>query len=135
MDKKDTSVKKLLLVALGVGALVPSVGFAAGAGAGVDASFATLYTDLETMLAGNAASVIVLVGLVIGVAVYAFTASWRFMISAILVAFFIGYGLDILTGVSAVTASTDMLANSDPIPLDAEPAAGAAYDLSAPLAI
>lgn len=101
--------------------MAPTAALAAGGGAGIDASFATMLGDLTGMLDGNFGSLILLVALIIGVAVYAFTSNWRFVISSVLVAFLIGYGVEIVQGIGGVTATTDMLpdmavetASSDP---------------------
>ena len=92
-------------------AIVASAGVAAaaGAGTGIDSSFTTILNDLTGMLGGNFGALILLISLIIGVAVYGLTANWRWVISSVMVAFLIGYGVDIVQGIGGVTASVDMI--------------------------
>ena len=92
-------------------ALAPGLAYAAGAGAtGIDGSFTTMLTDLTGMLGGNFGALVLLISLIIGVAVYGVTSNWRWVISSVMVAFLIGYGVDIVQGIGGVTATVDMLA-------------------------
>lgn len=100
---------KLALIA-SVASALPSLSFAAGAGTGVDTAFATMLTDLTGMLGGNFGALVLLISLIIGVAVYGLTSNWRYVISSVMVAFLIGYGVDIVQGIGGVTATVDMLA-------------------------
>ena len=99
--------------------LVPSMAAAAAAGAaGIDGSFVTMLGDLNGMLDGNFGALLLLVSLIIGVGVYAVTSNWKFVISAVMIAFLIGYGVDIINGIGGVTASVDMLmASTEAIPV------------------
>ena len=99
--------------------LVPSMASAAGGGAtGIDGSFVTMLGDLNGMLDGNFGALLLLVSLIIGVGVYAVTSNWKFVISAVMIAFLIGYGVDIINGIGGVTASVDMLmASTETIPV------------------
>jgi len=92
-------------------AIVASAGVtaAAGAGTGIDSSFTTMLNDLTGMLGGNFGALILLISLIIGVAVYGLTANWRWVISSVMVAFLIGYGVDIVQGIGGVTASVNMI--------------------------
>jgi hypothetical protein len=93
---------------------------AAGGAAGIDGSFVTMLGDLNGMLDGNFGALLLLVSLIIGVGVYAVTSNWKFVISALMIAFLIGYGVDIINGIGGVTASVDMLMASTevaPVPL------------------
>ena len=90
--------------------LAPSMASAAGgAAAGIDGSFVTMLADLNGMLDGNFGALLLLVSLIIGVGVYAVTSNLKFVISAVMIAFLIGYGVDIINGIGGVTASVDML--------------------------
>lgn len=102
-------------------ALSPSTALAAAAGAtGIDGSFTAMLTDLTGMLGGNFGALVLLVSLIIAVAVYAVTANWRYVIASVMVAFLIGYGVDIIQGIGGVTATVDMLATTHlpVVPLD-----------------
>ena len=106
--------------ALAIG-LSPSLAAAAGTGTGIDASFATMLGDLNTMLGGNFGALMLLVSLIIGVAVYALTSNWKWVISSVMIAFLIGYGIEIINGIGGVTATVDMLtaaADVPSVPLD-----------------
>ena len=76
---------------------------------GIDASFSTMLTDLTGMLGGNFGALVLLISLIIGVAVYGVTSNWRWVISSVMVAFLIGYGVNIVQGIGGVTATVDML--------------------------
>jgi uncharacterized protein (DUF58 family) len=79
-----------------------------------------MLTDLTGMLDGNFGALVLLVSLIIAVAVYAVTANWRYVIASVMVAFLIGYGVDIIQGIGGVTATVDMLATAHlpVVPLD-----------------
>lgn len=96
--------------------LAPSTALAAGAGAGIDASFGTMLGDLDTMLGGNFGALVLLISLIIGVAVYAVTSNWKFVISSVMIAFLVGYGVDIINGIGGVTATVDMLTIAAEVP-------------------
>ncbi|MEO1563202.1 MAG: hypothetical protein AAFR98_07165 [Pseudomonadota bacterium] len=115
--------KKLILSNFGRLALAaavvmaPSFAAAAGAGAtGIDASFTTMLGDLNTMLGGNFGALMLLVSLIIGIGVYAVTSNWKWVISSVMIAFLIGYGVDIINGIGGVTATVDMLTAASEVP-------------------
>jgi len=115
--------KKLILSNFGRLALAaavvmaPSFAAAAGAGAtGIDASFTTMLGDLNTMLGGNFGALMLLVSLIIGIGVYAVTSNWKWVISSVMIAFLIGYGVDIINGIGGVTATVDMLTAAAEVP-------------------
>ncbi|WP_299751863.1 hypothetical protein [uncultured Tateyamaria sp.] len=100
-----------------VAVMAPSIAAAATAGStGIDASFEDMRTDLNDMLSGNFGSLMLLVSLIIGIAIYAFTSSMKWVISSVLIAFLIGYGIDIISGIGGVTATVDMLAATTQAP-------------------
>ena len=97
----------------GLALSVPTMSFAAAPGAtGIDAAFTTALTDFTGMLGGNFGALVLLISLIIGVAVYAVSSNWKYVISSVLIAFLIGYGVDIIQGIGGVTATVDMLATS-----------------------
>ncbi len=85
---------------------------------GIDASFLTILGDLNTMLDGNFGALMLLVSLIIGIGVYAFTSSMKWVISSVMIAFLIGYGIDIINGIGGVTATVDMLTATTEAPSD-----------------
>ncbi len=106
-----------LVVVMTVAVMAPSIAAAATAGStGIDASFEDMRTDLNDMLSGNFGSLMLLVSLIIGIAIYAFTSSMKWVISSVLIAFLIGYGIDIISGIGGVTATVDMLAATTQAP-------------------
>ncbi len=115
--------KKLILSNFGcltvvtAAVMAPSLASAAGAGAtGIDASFTTMLGDLNTMLGGNFGALMLLVSLIIGIGVYAVTSNWKWVISSVMIAFLIGYGVDIINGIGGVTATVDMLIAAAEVP-------------------
>ena len=100
-----------------VGLMAPTTALAAAGGAtGIDASFSTMLGDLNTMLGGNFGALVLLVSLIIGVGVYAVTSNWKWVISSVMIAFLIGYGVDIINGIGGVTATVDMLTVAAEVP-------------------
>lgn len=90
--------------------LAPASAFAADAAAtGIDGSFTAMLADLTGMLGGNFGALVLLISLIIAVGVYAVTSNWKFVIASVMVAFLIGYGVDIIQGIGGVTATTDFL--------------------------
>ncbi|NNV32133.1 MULTISPECIES: hypothetical protein [unclassified Roseobacter] len=120
MMYKTTNLHRVaLVVGMTIAVMVPSIASATTAGSsGIDASFETMRTDLNTMLSGNFGSLMLLVSLIIGIAIYAFTSSMKWVISSVLIAFLIGYGIDIISGIGGVTATVDMLAATTEMPAD-----------------
>lgn len=76
---------------------------------GIDGSFTTMLDDLTGMLGGNFGALVLLISLIIAVGVYAVTSNWRFVIASVMVAFLIGYGVDIIQGIGGVTATIDLV--------------------------
>ena len=109
---KTINLPRVALVAgMTVAVMAPSIASATTAGStGIDAAFVDMRTDLDSMLVGNFGSLMLLISMIIGIAVYAFTSSMKWVISSVLIAFLIGYGVDIITGIGGVTATVDMLA-------------------------
>jgi len=102
------------LAAAGALFFTPVPVFAASTTAtGIDASFSTMLTDLTGMLGGNFGALVLLVALIIGIGVYAVTSNIRSVVASLIVAFLVGYGVDIIQGIGGVTASVDMLASLD----------------------
>jgi len=103
-----TNLAKLALTSAAM--LAPASVYAASSTAtGIDASFITMLGDLTGMLGGNFGALVLLVSLIIGIGVYAVTSNFRYVIAALIVAFLVGYGVDIIQGVGGVTASVEML--------------------------
>ncbi|WP_342075162.1 TrbC/VirB2 family protein [Yoonia sp. SS1-5] len=103
--------------------LMPNTVLAAStATTGIDASFSTMLTDLTGMLGGNFGALVLLISLIIGVAVYGVTSNWRWVISSVMVAFLIGYGVNIVQGIGGVTATVDMLDVTQVAHTDFDPA-------------
>lgn len=108
------SIRQRMRAAAGAAALLlltPNLALAASTTTtGIDASFSTMLTDLTGMLGGNFGALVLLISLIIGVAVYGVTSNWRWVISSVMVAFLIGYGVNIVQGIGGVTATVDMIA-------------------------
>ena len=117
---KTTNLHRVaLVVGMTIAVMAPSIASATTAGSsGIDGSFETMRNDLNTMLSGNFGSLMLLVSLIIGIAIYAFTSSMKWVISSVLIAFLIGYGIDIISGIGGVSATVDMLAATTEMPAD-----------------
>jgi len=112
LPTKRASLRGVGKAALAGGALLIGAGPALAADAaatGIDGSFITLLGDLNGMLDGNFGALVLLISLIIAAGVYAVTSNFRYVIASLMVAFLVGYGFDIITGIGGVTASTDMV--------------------------
>lgn len=86
-----------------------SAAMAAGSDTGVEAGFHALGTDLNTILGGAGGYVIMILSVIIGAVVLAVTGRWAQVGIAVGVSVFLGYGVQTLTSLGGVTASTDLL--------------------------
>ncbi|MEP2780807.1 MAG: hypothetical protein ABJO67_18185 [Pseudoruegeria sp.] len=119
--KTPKTHKRVTQLGAGVSAYALSSGVALAAASnnrGIDKSFWDLQRDFATMIDGNFGTLILLISLIIGIGVYAVTSSWKWVISSIFVAFIIGYGVDIVSGVAGTTATLDMVMANASIPLE-----------------
>lgn len=96
------------LAAVGLG-LIGTSAMAAGTDTGVEAGFYALGQDLNTILAGAGGYVIMILSVIIGGVTLAVTGRWGQVAIAVGVAIFLGYGIQTLTSLGGVTASTDLL--------------------------
>ena len=102
--------KKLLKIGLTLGlTVIGGNAMAAGAGVGIESGFTDVGTDLNTLLSGAGGFIIVIISLALGALMIAIGRGWSAAIGAFAVAMFLGYGVPALTGISGVSASTDLL--------------------------
>lgn len=102
--------KTLKTGALAAAVAVAGTGaMAAGSDTGVEAGFYALGQDLNTILAGAGGYVIMILSVIIGGVTLAVTGRWGQVAIAVGVAIFLGYGIQTLTSLGGVTASTDLL--------------------------
>ena len=100
---KNAAIMTTALVLMG------STAMAAGTDVGVEAGFYALGQDLQTILGGAGGYVIMILSVILGAIVLAVTGRWAQVGIAVGVAVFLGYGVQTLTSLGAVTASTDLL--------------------------
>ena len=100
------TVTLAVLSAMTTGAL------AAGSDTGVEAGFSSIATDLETVLNGAGGYLILIISVIVGAVTLAATARWTNVIIAVGVALFLGYGVQTISSLGGITASTDLLAAS-----------------------
>ncbi|MBL1437793.1 MAG: hypothetical protein COB08_016510 [Rhodobacteraceae bacterium] len=82
---------------------------AAGSGTGIESGFTEIGTDLNTLLGGAGGFIIVLISLGMGALMIGIGRGWGAAVGAFAVAMFLGYGVSALTGISGVSASTELL--------------------------
>ncbi|NPD15027.1 hypothetical protein HOY34_07390 [Xinfangfangia sp. D13-10-4-6] len=104
---------KLLRFAVAVAAtLLPAAAMAAGAGTGVEAGFAGITTTLTTLLSGAGGYLILIISIIVAAITLMATGRWTFVITAVAVSLFLGYGVSIVSSIGGVTATIDMLAEA-----------------------
>jgi len=107
-------MKKLMKILLGAAGAVAVAGVAqaAGDGTGIQAGFTDVGTDLNTLLGGAGGYIIMIISIAIGGVMLAIGRGWGAAVTSFAVALVLGYGVTALQGISGVTATTDLLADS-----------------------
>lgn len=96
----------------GVALMAPAGAFAAGANAGVQAGFSEIGTTLTTLMAGAGGYLILIISVILAGVTLMATGRWTYVVSALAVSLFLGYGLNIIASMGGVTATTDMLSEA-----------------------
>lgn len=102
-----TSLKRLAAAALALA--LPATAYAAGGGAGVEAGFSGIHTTLNTLLTGAGGYLILIISIIIAAVTLMATGRWTYVITAVAVSMFLGYGVNIVTSIGGVTATVDMV--------------------------
>ena len=100
--------------ALLVGALLmaPAAAMAAGATTGVQAGFSQIGTTLTTLISGAGGYLILIISVIVAAITLMASGRWTYVITALAVSLFLGYGLNIVASMGGVTATTDMLSSA-----------------------
>ncbi len=104
-----SNTAKGMTLGLAIAGLSATASLAAGSDTGVEAGFYSLGQDLNTIIGGAGGYVIMILSVIIGAIVLAVTGRWAQVGVAVGVAVFLGYGVQTLTSLGSVTASTDVL--------------------------
>ncbi len=104
----QVKIQRPLLAAAGMMLLAPAA-FAAGSTTGVEAGFSEITTTLTTLLTGAGGYLILIISIVVAAVTLMATGRWTYVITAVAVSLFLGYGLSIVSSVGGVTASIDMV--------------------------
>ncbi|WP_226554724.1 hypothetical protein [Celeribacter naphthalenivorans] len=89
--------------------LAPAAAMAAGADTGVEAGFSEITTTLTTLLTGAGGYLVLIISIIVAAVTLMATGRWTYVITAVAVSLFLGYGLNIVSSVGGVTATTDMV--------------------------
>lgn len=90
-------------------ALLPAAAMAAGSSTGVEAGFSGITTTLTTLLTGAGGYLVLIVSIIIAAVTLMATGRWTYVITAIAVSLFLGYGVSIVSSIGGVTATIDMV--------------------------
>ena len=99
------------IFALGLGAVAAfatSAAHAAGTAA-IETGFATVATDLQTLLGGAGGVLLTVVAVIFGIVMLVIGRGWAPLAMAVGASFVIGQGMNIATGISGATATTAAL--------------------------
>ncbi|MEY3109547.1 MAG: hypothetical protein RL079_232 [Verrucomicrobiota bacterium] len=102
----------------GVAALVlllPAAAMAAGTTTGVQAGFSQITTTLTTLMKGAGGYLILIVSVIVAAVTLMATGRWTYVITAVAVSLFLGYGLSIISSIGGVTATIDMIVATEPV--------------------
>lgn len=108
-------MKLLRVAATAAAALLPAAAFAAGDAGGVEAGFADITTTLTTLMNGAGGYLILIISIVVAAVTLMATGRWTYVITAIAVSMFLGYGIDIVSSMGGVTATIDMVQDVAPV--------------------
>lgn len=90
-------------------AFAPASAYAAGAGTGVEAGFSEITTTMTTLLTGAGGYLVLIISIIVAAVTLMATGRWTYVITAVAVSLFLGYGLNIVSSIGGVTATIDMV--------------------------
>lgn len=93
-------------------ALIPAGAMAAGSSTGVEAGFSEITNTMTTLLTGAGGYLILIISIIVAAVTLMATGRWTYVITALAVSLFLGYGLSIVSSVGGVTATIDMVADA-----------------------
>jgi type IV secretory pathway VirB2 component (pilin) len=96
--------------------LVPATAFAAGTGSGVEAGFADITNTMTTLLTGAGGYLVLIISIIVAAVTLMATGRWTYVITAVAVSLFLGYGLNIVSSIGGVSATIDMVSVSEAEP-------------------
>ena len=102
-------MKLLRVAAVAAAALMPAAAFAAGAATGVEAGFGDITTTLTTLITGAGGYLVLIVSIIIAAVTLMATGRWTYVITAVAVSLFLGYGVSIVSSIGGVTVTIDMV--------------------------
>jgi predicted transporter len=105
-------MKLLRVAAATAAALLPTALFAAGTTTGVEAGFSNITTTLTTLVNGAGGYLILIISIVVAAVTLMATGRWTYVITAVAVSLFLGYGIDIVSSMGGVTATIDMVGDA-----------------------
>lgn len=97
------------LAVSGLALVAPAAGMAAGSSTGVEAGFADITTTLTTLITGAGGYLVLIVSIIIAAVTLMATGRWTYVITAVAVSLFLGYGVSIVSSIGGVTATIDMV--------------------------
>ena len=98
-----------LLAAAAAAAACPVMAFAAGSSTGVEAGFSGITDTMTTLLTGAGGYLILIISIIVAAVTLMATGRWTYVITAVAVSLFLGYGLNIVTSIGGVTAQISAL--------------------------
>ncbi len=92
-----------------VAVLGPVAAYAEGAGTGVEAGFADITNTMTTLLTGAGGYLVLIISIIVAAVTLMATGRWTYVITAVAVSLFLGYGLNIVSSIGGVSATIDMV--------------------------
>lgn len=93
-------------------AVAPVTAYAAGTDA-VEAGFTEITATLETLLNGAGGYLVLIISIIVAAVTLMATGRWTYVITAVAVSLFLGYGVNIVSSIGGVTATIDMVAEAE----------------------
>ena len=117
---QNASASKAMMIG---GALLATVAllstdivFGAGTNTGVQAGFSQIGATLTTLVRGAGGYLILIVSVIVAAITLMATGRWTYVVTALAVSLFLGYGLNIISSRGGVTATTDMISGIELLP-------------------
>jgi len=88
---------------------MPVIAYASGSNTGVEEGFAGITDTMETLISGAGGYLILIISIIVAAVTLMATGRWTYVITAVAVSLFLGYGLNIVTSIGGVTAQITAL--------------------------
>lgn len=98
-----------LFTATATAVALPMVALASGSSTGVEEGFSDITETMETLISGAGGYLILIISVIVAAVTLMATGRWTYVITAVAVSLFLGYGINIVTSIGGVSAQISAL--------------------------